>query len=84
MILDDGVDDSDEEEMEFNEKELSKVLAQKQITHNVVLDLTDNNSASKVKLFLLLNLHNTFCNYFVVSGNYFDSLIEKFNYSLLN
>ena len=69
MILDDGVDDSDEEEMEFNEKELSKVLAQKQITHNVVLDLTDNNSASKVKLFLLLNLQYIH-NYFVVSDNY--------------
>jgi ubiquitin-like 1-activating enzyme E1 B len=53
-LIDGGfADESDDEELEFYETELNKLLNQKKITHNVILDLTDNNSSIKIDLIII-------------------------------
>jgi ubiquitin-like 1-activating enzyme E1 B len=50
IIFDDGIDRDDEEEVEANEKQLAKLLIEKQIVHNVILDLTDGETSAKIDL----------------------------------
>jgi ubiquitin-like 1-activating enzyme E1 B len=50
LLFDDCVDESDSEEVESNNRELNKLLCEKQILHDVVLDLTDGETSVKIDL----------------------------------
>jgi len=50
IVFDGGIDPDDDDEVAANEKQLVRLLSEKQIVHNVILDLTDGDTSAKIDL----------------------------------